>query len=100
MTAEGSPQPIPINPATHGHQLSILETYRVLRIARGGRLVPWLGPALRGLAGGRLRARVCRQPVGEQFGKWEHCRGCPLMSGCAYGETLEPDPPIGIHLAS
>jgi hypothetical protein len=92
--------PIATETINFSPHLSILETNRVLRIARGGRLIPWLGPALRGLAGGRLRARVCRQPVGEQFGKWERCRGCPLMPGCAYGETVEPDPPMGIHLAS
>jgi len=27
------------------------------------------------------------------------CAGCPLMSGCSYGETYEADPPAGIHLA-
>jgi hypothetical protein len=78
----------------------VFETYRVLRIARDGRLLPWLGPALRGLAAGRLRARVCRQPVAEQLGKWARCAGCPLMRGCAYGETVEPDPPANAHLAS
>jgi hypothetical protein len=100
VTTEGTPLPIVTNPATSSPQLSVLETNRVLRIARGGRLMPWLGPALRGLAGGRLRARVCRQPVEEQLGKWERCAGCSLMSGCAYGETVEPDPQMGIHLAS
>jgi len=29
--------------------LEVLETNRVLRLTRGGRLLPWLGPALRGL---------------------------------------------------
>ena len=81
-------------------RLEVFETHRVLRIARGGRLLPWLGPALRGLAAGRLRARVCRQPVGEQLGRWLRCAGCPLMRGCAYGETVEPDPPVGVCLAS
>lgn len=86
--------------AEAGPRLEVFETHRVLRIARGGRLLPWLGPALRGLAAGRLRARVCRQPVAEQLGRWERCAGCPLMAGCAYGETVEPDPPAGVHLAS
>ena len=26
------------------------------------------------------------------------CAGCPVMSGCAYGETYEPDPPAGVTL--
>ncbi len=81
-------------------RLEVFETHRVLHIARGGRLLPWLGPALRGLAAGRLRARVCRQPVGDQLGRWNRCAGCPLMAGCAYGETVEPDPPTEVRLAS
>lgn len=80
--------------------LEVLETNRVLRVARGGRLLPWLGPALRGLAAGRFRARACKQPVAEQLGRFERCGGCPLMRGCAYGETVEPDPPPGLALAS
>lgn len=86
------------HPATENDpHLSILETRRVLRIARGGRLQRWLGPALRGLAGGRLKARVCRHPVADQIarGRWERCEGCPLMRGCAYGETIEAAPPTG-----
>ncbi len=78
--------------------LPILETERTIRLARAGRLLPWLGPALRGLAGGRLRARACRQPVGLQISRWERCAGCPLMPGCAYGEVYEPDPPPGLRL--
>lgn len=81
-------------------RLEVFETHRVLRMARGGRLLPWLGPALRGLAAGRLRARECRQPVAEQLDRWKQCAGCPLMTGCAYGETVEPDPPVGVRLAS
>ena len=76
--------------------LRVLETHRVLAIARDGRLQPWLGPALRGLAGGRLKARVCRQPVLDQVTRWIRCAGCPLRTGCAYGETVEggsPDTP-------
>ncbi|MCS6863761.1 MAG: hypothetical protein RMJ56_17170 [Gemmataceae bacterium] len=70
-------------------RLKILETQRTLVIARGGRLQPWLGPALRGLAGGRLKAQVCRQPVRLQLTQWRYCHGCPLRRGCAYGETIE-----------
>lgn len=80
--------------------LLVRETWRTLRIARSGKLLPWLGPALRGLTGGRLRARACRFPVAEQLTRWKNCTGCPLMHGCAYGETYEPDPPPGLHLAA
>lgn len=70
--------------------LTILESERTLRLARHGRLLPWLGPALRGLAGGRLRARTCRQPVVEQLIRWRNCGSCPLMAGCGFGELYEP----------
>src|SRR4051812_28211939 len=80
--------------------LTVRRTTRVLRLARGGRLQPWLGPALRGLAGGGPRARRCRLPVAEQLGPRRYCAGCPQMAGCAYGETFEPDPPAGLHLAA
>ena len=80
--------------------LHILETVRLIRIARAGELRAWLGPALRGLAGGRLRASVCVLPVLEQITTRRYCRGCPQMAGCAYGETVEPDPPAGVHLAA
>lgn len=78
--------------------LPVLETVRLVRLARGGRLRPWLGPALRGLAGGRLRAAACVLPVAEQLTTHRYCRGCPHMAGCPYGETVEPDPPAGVEL--
>src|SRR5436309_12778631 len=75
--------------------LTVLETQRVLRLTRPGRLLPWLGPALRGLVGMRLKEDVCRQPAAERQTTWRYCKGCPRMGGCAYGETVEPDPPPG-----
>jgi hypothetical protein len=41
----------------------------------------------------RFRRTVCRQPVAEQATHWKYCRGCPLMTDCPSGETVEPDPP-------
>jgi hypothetical protein len=98
--------PLPAAYIKEEHQLSevavnplvVLETERTVRLARGGRLLPWLGPALRGLTGGRLRARACRLSVAEQISRWKNCAGCPHMHGCAYGEVYEPDPPAGLHL--
>src|SRR5438477_3298206 len=80
--------------------LFVCQTRRTVRLARGGRLLPWLGPALRGLTGGRLRARACRHSVAEQLTRWKHCRGCPLMAGCAYSETYEPAPLPGLPLVA
>lgn len=79
--------------------LTVLSTQRTIRLARHGRLLPWLGPAFRGLTGGRLKAQVCGHSVADQLAQWVHCRGCPIMAGCQYGETFEPDPPAAIHLA-
>jgi hypothetical protein len=73
--------------------LPILQTTRTLMLTRPGRLQRWLGPALRGLVAGRFKARVCRQPLPERDTHWVYCQGCPLMAGCPYGETVEPDPP-------
>ncbi len=78
--------------------LVVRETFGEVRLARPGRLLPWLGPAVRGLTGGRLRAHVCRWPVADVLARWERCAGCPAMSECAYGETYEPDPPAGVTL--
>jgi hypothetical protein len=75
--------------------LPVLETMRVLRLTRPGRLLPWLGPALRGLAARRLKARVCRFPAAVQEGERRYCKGCPYIAPCAYGRTVEPDPPPG-----
>lgn len=80
--------------------LSVLVTRRRLRMRLGGRLQPWLGPALRGLTGHFLRVASCRQPYETWSNRWKYCRGCPLMKGCAYGETYEPDPPQGVHVAA
>lgn len=74
-------------------RIPVLETHRVLQLARPGRLQPWLGPALRGLTGGRLKARACRHSVTLQLQLWKYCRGCPLRPGCAYGETIEGGDP-------
>lgn len=73
--------------------LPVLASDRVLRVTRGGRLRPWLGPALRGLAGTSLKTHTCRQPPAEWNTRWRYCTGCPIRAGCAYGETIEGDPP-------
>jgi hypothetical protein len=78
--------------------LQVLFSTRMIRLARRGRIQPWLGPAFRGLTGGRLKAITCRQTVADQLASWSYCQGCPLQDGCAYGETFEPDPPPGVQL--
>ncbi|MGF1580762.1 MAG: CRISPR system precrRNA processing endoribonuclease RAMP protein Cas6 [Gemmataceae bacterium] len=74
--------------------LPVLDTVRVLRLTKEGHLQRWLGPALRGLVGHFFKADVCRHSQAEQREIWTHCRGCPYMRECPYGQTLEPDPPL------
>ena len=69
-----------------------VERHRVAIELRGrGRLVPWMGPAFRGITALRHRAAECHQPRETWRTTWQYCRGCPLMAGCAYGELFEPD---------
>lgn len=60
-----------------------------------GRLVPWLGPAIRGMVALRHRAAVCSQPRETWSTTWRYCRGCPQMASCGYGSLFEPENPPG-----
>lgn len=80
--------------------LRVLECGRVVRLATGGHLQPWLGPAVRGLVAGRWRAKACRFPVAEWVRRWPYCAGCPHNADCSYGRTVEPDPPPHAHVAT
>ncbi|MFM9966010.1 MAG: hypothetical protein ACKV2Q_32920 [Planctomycetaceae bacterium] len=62
-----------------------------LEFRSAGRLLPWLGPALRGVLLRRLKDEACRQPEAQQGTVWKYCRGCPFMGDCAYGDLFEPD---------
>jgi hypothetical protein len=77
--------------------LEVLHTWRLLRLTGSGRLVPWLGPALRGLIGRRLKTHACLYTPAEQEGVWRCCRSelvglCPHHAECPYGQTLEGEP--------
>lgn len=80
--------------------LEVLETTRYLRWTRPGRLMPWLGPALRGLVARRFKARVCRYSPAEQDTTWRYCKGCPHLPNCSYGKLFEPDPPANADVFS
>ena len=56
-----------------------------------GPLVPWLGPAIRGIVAARLRDAVCTWPAPLRATQWLYCRGCPSMAGCGYGRLFERD---------
>src|SRR5438034_865014 len=75
--------------------LAVLQSTRLLRFTRPGRLLPWMGPALRGLLARPFKESVCRHSRQEQQQRWRYCTGCPHITRCAYGQTVEPDPPAG-----
>lgn len=79
--------------------LVVLRSRRTLRLTSAGRLLPWLGPALRGLIARRFKANVCEFPPIQQDITWIHCRQhepprevCPHLRVCPYGQTLEAEP--------
>ncbi len=63
----------------------------LIEFRSSGRLMPWLGPAVRGVVAGRFRERHCVLPLAEQAGRWRRCRGCRHLRDCAYGSIFEPD---------
>lgn len=73
--------------------LTFVVQHGTLRTQPNGRLLPWLGPALRGVTAATLKERVCQHPPVERATRWRYCTGCPHQSKCSYGLTYEPDPP-------
>lgn len=70
----------------------IIAAHRLnLRLTRPGTLLPWLGPALRGMVAWEFKEQVCRHPTRERRQRWRHCTGCPHLAECPYGQTYEPD---------
>lgn len=59
----------------------MVDAERVLRLARGGELRPWIGTAVRGRAFGRF-------PPTERAAR---CTWCPHMTACAYGRAVALD---------
>lgn len=73
--------------------LSVLRQERFIRLLTSGRLLPWVGMALRGMLARHFKSSVCVYSQTEQDSRWRYCKGCPQMASCAYGQCLEPDPP-------
>jgi hypothetical protein len=72
--------------------LVLLQSSRTLRLTTGGRLLPWVGAALRGLVARRFKEAVCRYSWEEQQTIRLHCKGCPHLRECPYGSTVEAEP--------
>lgn len=73
--------------------LSVETHWLRMRFSSSGQLLPWLGPALRGVASRHVKARVCHWPLAVQNGRWKFCKGCPRQNDCAYGVTFESATP-------
>ena len=70
--------------------LSIQLHHLAIRFIDEGPLLPWLGPALRGLVAGGFKERVCAHPPHVRLQQWQHCSGCPYQTSCPYGVLFEP----------
>jgi hypothetical protein len=85
ITETSSSEPVPPSSLIVEHRRVIIE------FQSPGRLVPWLGPALRGVTAFRYRAAECQQPQDTWQTTWKYCRGCVHNQECGYGQTFEPD---------
>lgn len=70
--------------------LTVRSVVLPLRFLDDGPLLPWLGPALRGVTAREFRARACVQPATLQKTQWKYCLGCPYAAHCTYGQVFEP----------
>lgn len=76
--------------AWFGPRLEMVRWPLLLRFRSRGRLLPWLGPALRGLLAFSLKRAVCFHPPAVRDTLWKHCEGCPRQRQCPMGATFEP----------
>lgn len=61
-----------------------------MRVVKGGALLAWLGPALRGVVARSMKEMHCRHTPEEREGRWRYCAGCPHGDVCPYGRLFEP----------
>lgn len=84
---------LPAGASRQSPALAVMRLDVMLVLGRGGEVLNWIGPALRGIIAARLKALVCRYDARERSHRWQHCAGCPHIQECAYGCLYEPDPP-------
>lgn len=66
--------------------LPIRVEHLAMEFRSAGKLVPWVGPALRGVVARTFKESVCVYPVEKRP---ESCSGCPHLTSCHYGSTFE-----------
>lgn len=59
-----------------------------MELTSAGRLVPWLGPAIRGALAWAVKDAVCRWPVRQRDTHYKTCRGCQHLQACPYGAAF------------
>ncbi len=74
--------------------MSLLVATRLwnVELTGSGRLLPWLGPAIRGALAWAVKDGVCRWPLPDRDADWKTCRGCEHLAACVYGMTFEAEP--------
>ena len=90
--------PVPQNPPRpllgvhfwRGPRLELVQWPLKIRFLNRGRLLPWLGPALRGLVAFSLKRSVCHHTPEIRDTLWRYCQGCPKQRLCPMGATFEP----------
>ena len=94
--------PLEIGPVGHTARVSVgakesgawLRVMRMplfLVIRRGGDVLPWIGPALRGIVARQLKNNLCRHAPNERETRWKYCQGCAFAVQCDYAQLYEPD---------
>lgn len=84
--------PIPNFPLAP-NEISFVQPIFQLVFVRSGNVLPWIGPALRGIVARELKKQVCVHPIAEQDTSWRYCRPCPHVDLCHYSRLFEPAPP-------
>lgn len=64
-----------------------------MELTSGGRLLPWLGPAVRGALAWAVKDGVCRWPPAQRDTQYKTCAACQHLQACPYGVTFEAQPP-------
>lgn len=80
--------------------LPVRVRWQPLQVLNSGQLVPWLGPALRGLVLQPMRDQLCQLNDQERQERRaalprpdteNYCLGCMKNASCQYGRVFEPD---------
>lgn len=72
--------------------LPIVTESGTIELIGGGRLLAWLGPALRGTLAWAVKQTFCRWAPAERDTHYRTRKPCPHVAQCVYGCTFESEP--------